>query len=189
MSHLYHSIGKYSRLSHSLDLTNNINNLQRKVTKDFDLLTTYHNANRRSQRDIIEWIYAKEENLIQEKPILGLSQMGELHSRKKKEVHHIIKPKIIIKKEPQEEKKDSILHSLLKRNHKSTKNIFNYVNDKKLKAKMKYADKLEIPYVIVIGEDEVKSDVVKIKNMKTGNEKECQIHNIAYLMRLFIDNK
>ena len=59
--------------------------------------------------------------------------MGELHSRKKKEVHHIIKPKIIIKKEPQEEKKDSILHSLLKRNHKSTKNIFNYVNDKKLK--------------------------------------------------------
>ena len=133
MSHSYHSIGKYSRLSHSLDLTNNINNLQRKVTKDFDLLTTYHNANRRSQRDIIEWIYAKEENLIQEKPILGLSQMGELHSRKKKEVHHIIKPKIIIKKEPQEEKKDSILHSLLKRNHKSTKNIFNYVNDKKLK--------------------------------------------------------
>lgn len=63
-----------------------------------------------------------------------------------------------------------------------------FLNDKKLKAKMKYADKLEIPYVIVVGEDEVKSDVVKIKNMKTGNEKECQIHNIAYLMRLFIDN-
>lgn len=132
MSHLYHSIGKYSRLSHSLDLTNNIKHLQRKVTKDFDLLTTYHNANRRSQRDIIEWIYAKEENLIQEKPILGLSQMGELHS-KKKEAPQIIKPKIIIKKEHQEEKKDSILHSLLKMNHKSTKNIFTYVNDKKLK--------------------------------------------------------
>ena len=132
MSHLYHSIGKYSGLSHSLDLTNNIKHLQRKVTKDFDLLTTYHNANRRSQRDIIEWIYAKEENLIQEKPILGLSQMGELHS-KKKEAPQIIKPKILIKKEHQEEKKDSILHSLLKRNHKSTKNIFTYVNDKKLK--------------------------------------------------------
>ena len=132
MSHLYHSIGKYSGLSHSLELTNNIKHLQRKVTKDFDLLTTYHNANRRSQRDIIEWIYAKEENLIQEKPILGLSQMGELHSKKKKDPQ-IIKPKIIIKKEPQEEKKDSILHSLLKMNHKSTKNIFTYVNDKKLK--------------------------------------------------------
>ena len=63
-----------------------------------------------------------------------------------------------------------------------------FLNDKKLKAKMKYADKLEIPYVIVVGEDEVKSDVVKIKNMKTGNETECQIHNISHLIRLFIDN-
>ena len=31
-----------------------------------------------------------------------------------------------------------------------------YLNNKKLKAKFKYADKLEIPYVIVIGEDEYK---------------------------------
>ena len=54
-----------------------------------------------------------------------------------------------------------------------------FLNDKKLKAKMKYADKLEIPYVIVVGEDEVNSGVVKIKNMKTGNEKECDIQNIS----------
>ncbi len=59
-----------------------------------------------------------------------------------------------------------------------------FLNDKKLKAKMKYADKLEIPFVIVVGEDEVKSDVVKIKDMITGNEKECQIHNISHLIRL-----
>ena len=45
-----------------------------------------------------------------------------------------------------------------------------YLNDKKLKAKMKYADKLQIPYVIVIGEDEVKSGIIKVKNMKTGEE-------------------
>lgn len=63
-----------------------------------------------------------------------------------------------------------------------------FLNDKKLKAKMKYADKLEIPYVIVVGEDEVNSEIVKIKDMKTGNEKECQIHNIPHLLRLFIDN-
>ena len=30
-----------------------------------------------------------------------------------------------------------------------------YLNNKKLRAKFKYADKLEIPYVIVVGEDEV----------------------------------
>ena len=53
-----------------------------------------------------------------------------------------------------------------------------YLNDKKLKAKMKYADKLEIPYVIVVGEDEINSRIVKIKNMKTGEEKETSIQNI-----------
>ena len=63
-----------------------------------------------------------------------------------------------------------------------------FLNDKKLKAKMKYADKLEIPFVIVVGEDEVKSEVVKIKNMKTGNEKKCQIHNIPHLIRLLVDD-
>ena len=45
-----------------------------------------------------------------------------------------------------------------------------YLNNKKLKAKMKYADKLEIPYIIVIGDDEIESSMVKIKNMKTGEE-------------------
>ncbi len=47
-----------------------------------------------------------------------------------------------------------------------------YLNDKKLKAKMKYADKLQIPYVIVIGEDEIQSGIVKVKNMITGEETE-----------------
>lgn len=53
-----------------------------------------------------------------------------------------------------------------------------FLNDKKLKAKMKYADKLEIPYVIVVGEEEVESGIVKIKDMKTGEEKQCKIENI-----------
>ena len=50
-----------------------------------------------------------------------------------------------------------------------------YLNDKKLKAKMKYADKLQIPYVIVVGDDEVKSGIVKVKNMQTGEEKEMNV--------------
>ena len=54
-----------------------------------------------------------------------------------------------------------------------------FLNDKKLKAKMKYADKLEIPYVIVIGEDEINSGIVKIKNMKTVEEKETEINKIS----------
>ncbi len=50
-----------------------------------------------------------------------------------------------------------------------------YLNDKKLKAKFKYADKLQIPYVIVIGEDEVEKNAVKIRNMTTGEEEEFSI--------------
>ena len=45
-----------------------------------------------------------------------------------------------------------------------------YLNDKKLKAKFKYADKLKIPYVVVIGEDEINSNTVKVKSMETGEE-------------------
>ena len=56
-----------------------------------------------------------------------------------------------------------------------------YLNDKKLKAKFKYADKLEIPYVIVIGEDEIAQNKFKLKDMKTGEEKEINIDEIDSL--------
>ena len=46
-----------------------------------------------------------------------------------------------------------------------------YLNNKKLKAKFKYADKLKIPFVIVIGEDEIANNIATIKNMETGEEK------------------
>ena len=53
-----------------------------------------------------------------------------------------------------------------------------YLNNKKLKAKFKYADKLEIPYVIIIGEDEIQKEIVKLKNMTTGEEKENSFNEI-----------
>ena len=51
-----------------------------------------------------------------------------------------------------------------------------YLNNKKIKAKMKYANKLEIPYVIVIGDDEITSGKIKVKNMETGEEIQCDIN-------------
>lgn len=45
-----------------------------------------------------------------------------------------------------------------------------YLSEKKIKAKMKYADKLEIPYVIVIGDNEIETGKIKVKNMTTGEE-------------------
>ena len=62
-----------------------------------------------------------------------------------------------------------------------------YNNQKKLKAKMKYADKLQIPYVIVIGEDEIDSNEIKLKNMETGNEEAIELD--AEKIYLIIKNK
>lgn len=63
-----------------------------------------------------------------------------------------------------------------------------YLNDKKLKAKFKYADKLEIPYVIIIGEDEIKTQTIKLKNMTTGEEKELPIDENIILKQITKDN-
>ncbi len=50
------------------------------------------------------------------------------------------------------------------------KSVQIYYEDKKIKAQFKYADKLQIPYTIVIGDDEVNSGTYTIKNMVTGEQ-------------------
>ena len=53
-----------------------------------------------------------------------------------------------------------------------------YFDDKKTKAKFKYADKLKIPYTIVIGEDEIKTGTVTLKNMATGEQERCVLEEV-----------
>ena len=50
-----------------------------------------------------------------------------------------------------------------------------YFDDKKIKAKFKYADKLQIPFVIIIWEDEVLNNTVTLKNMETGEQETLQL--------------
>jgi len=45
-----------------------------------------------------------------------------------------------------------------------------YSEQKKFKQKMSYADKLGVPYVIFLGEDEIEQDMVSLKNMRTGEQ-------------------
>ncbi len=45
-----------------------------------------------------------------------------------------------------------------------------YTEQKKFKQKVGYADKLKIPYVIFLGEDEIKEGVCSVKNMRTGEQ-------------------
>ena len=53
-----------------------------------------------------------------------------------------------------------------------------YFDNKKIKAKFKYADRLNVPYVIVIGEDEIKSGLLTIKNMNEGTQEQLEIEKI-----------
>lgn len=52
-----------------------------------------------------------------------------------------------------------------------------YLEDKKIKAKFKYADRLKIPYVITIGEDEINNNTVSLKNMETGEQETLQLED------------
>lgn len=53
-----------------------------------------------------------------------------------------------------------------------------YFNEGKMGKKFSYADKLGIPFVVVIGEDEIKSGRFKLKNMATGDQAELEISGI-----------
>lgn len=50
-----------------------------------------------------------------------------------------------------------------------------YYENKNLKQKLKYANRLGIPYVCIIGDDEEKENKVTIKNMETGEQSICKI--------------
>jgi len=45
-----------------------------------------------------------------------------------------------------------------------------YGEDKKFKVKISYADKLRIPYVIFLGEDEIANEKITVKDMLTGEQ-------------------
>ena len=53
-----------------------------------------------------------------------------------------------------------------------------YLEDKKIKAKFKYADKLNIPYTIVIGDDEIANNKVTLKCMETGEQETLSIEEV-----------
>ena len=62
-------------------------------------------------------------------------------------------------------------------------NADTYLEDKKIKAKFKYADKLEIPYVAIIGEEEEKNGTLSLKNMITGEQKEISVEEAIEILK------
>lgn len=57
------------------------------------------------------------------------------------------------------------------------------MDSKKLRKSLEYASKQGIPYVIVIGEDEIKSSKVKIRNMKSSCETEVDLDKIELFFK------
>ena len=54
-----------------------------------------------------------------------------------------------------------------------------YPSDNKIKKQMDYANQKGINYVVIIGEDELKNSIFKIKDMSNGAESEFNLNNIV----------
>lgn len=57
-----------------------------------------------------------------------------------------------------------------------------YPEPTKLKKQLDYADKRAVPYVILIGSDEMESGILTIKNMKTGEQQKLTLAEISTLL-------
>lgn len=60
------------------------------------------------------------------------------------------------------------------------------MQERKLKKSIEYADKENIPYIIIYGEDEVKNKSFKIKNMQTKEEKEIFLAKIEEIKDVIV---
>ena len=64
-----------------------------------------------------------------------------------------------------------------------------YGEKKKFKAKMNYADKISVPYVILIGEDEMAENAVSVKDMVTGQQQKLSLPEAADFINAALDNR
>ena len=58
-----------------------------------------------------------------------------------------------------------------------------YTEKKKFKAKMNYADKIGVPYVVFLGEDEIAEGVLSVKDMRSGEQLKLSVSETAALIR------
>ena len=57
------------------------------------------------------------------------------------------------------------------------------IEEQKLGKKFKYADKINVKYVITIGENEVENEVLTLKNMDTGEQKTVKIEEAVKIIK------
>ena len=64
-----------------------------------------------------------------------------------------------------------------------------YTEGKKFKAKMNYADKIGVPYVLFLGEDEAKAGAVSVKDMQTGTQQTLPVSEAIAFIKTGIEEK
>ncbi len=64
-----------------------------------------------------------------------------------------------------------------------------YGEQKKFKQKMTYADKLGVPFVVLLGEDELAQGKCSVKNMTTGEQVTVTASEAAQLMKTTLDTR
>ena len=64
-----------------------------------------------------------------------------------------------------------------------------YMEKKKFKAKIGYADKLHMPFALFLGEDEIQNGTATIKNMVTGEQITDAVASLVPVIRATIDEK
>jgi histidyl-tRNA synthetase len=60
-----------------------------------------------------------------------------------------------------------------------------YPENAKMKKQFNYANKRGIPYVIIVGSDEIKNNNFTVKNMKSGEQKLCNLEELLKIDTLF----
>ena len=64
-----------------------------------------------------------------------------------------------------------------------------YTEGKKFKAKMNYADKIGVPYVLFLGEDEAKAGAVSVKDMQSGAQQTLSVAEAIAFIKAGIEEK
>ena len=59
-----------------------------------------------------------------------------------------------------------------------------YPDSVKMKKQMNYANKKGIPYVVLVGEDEINSGLLTVKNMKDGTQSNVSVVDLIKLLTL-----
>jgi len=72
---------------------------------------------------------------------------------------------------------------VIDRLHKEGISAFLYPDTVKMKKQLQYADQLRVEYIAIIGEDELKTNTVSLKNMHTGEQTSCTTEELIGLLK------